>query len=312
MKLHVIVPAYNERQNVPFFYERARAALDSLGIDWSLVFMNNDSYDGTYDEVLALRSRDPRVQLITLSRNFGYHAALVAGLTSVHSDYYAIVDVDCEDPPELLVDFFRALQQGAQLAYGIRSNRDEPGLVTFGRKLFYMANRGVADSEIVMWMGEFSMFTRQVRDALLAAKTTFVSLRAEMGYVGFPRVGIPYQRAKRTYGDTHYNLWRMTVYAVASILSGTTFPLRLVLYLGAALAVLFPVVAFALEFDPPRVALAAAVIGLYFLLVSLPLMSLYLARTYKNVVYRPVFAVDEARTFLDSESTGVTVHAGRA
>lgn len=309
MTLHVIVPARNERLNVPYFYNRARQALDSLhGLDWSIVFMNNDSDDGTLEEMMALRAADPRVKIITLSRNFGYHAALVAGLSSVESDYYAIVDVDCEDPPELLVEFHKALQGGAELAYGVRSKRDEPWLVTFGRKLFYLANRGVADSEIVMWMGEFSMFTRQVRDALLASKTTFVSLRAEMGYVGFPRVGIAYLRAKRAFGETHYNLWRMTVYAVASILSGTTFPLRLVLYLGAGMAVAFPVAMVALGLSAAEVAVTAAVAGLYFLLISLPLMSLYLARTYKNVVYRPVFVIDQSRTYLERMPRGT--HAG--
>jgi dolichol-phosphate mannosyltransferase len=299
MTLNVIVPAWNERLNVPYFYGRARKALESLpGLDWSLVFVNNSSEDGTLEQVLELRAGDPRVKIVTLSRNFGYHAALMAGLSSVQGDYYAIVDVDCEDPPELLVEFYRALQGGAQIAYGVRSNRDEPGLITFGRKLFYLANRGVADSDIVMWMGEFSMFTGQVRDALLAPKTTFVSLRAEMGYVGFQRVGIPYQRAKRKYGETHYNLWRMTVYAVASILSGTTFPLRLVLYLSAFVAVAFPVFVAVLRLSAVGIGVAAAVVSLYFLIATLPLMSLYLARTYKNVVLRPVFVIDVTRTHL--------------
>ena len=297
--LHVIVPARNERLNVPFFYERARNALDTLGdLDWRIVFVNNASEDDTLERMLELRAVDPRIKIITLSRDFGYHAALVAGLSSVESDCYAIVDVDCEDPPELLVDFFGAIQGGAQIAYGIRSNRQEPWAITLGRKLFYIANRRVADSEIVMWMGEFSMFTKQVRDAVLAAKTTFVSLRAEMGHVGFSRAGFPYLRAKRKHGETHYNLWRMTVYAIASILSGTTFPLRLVLYVAVAVGVGFPVYVRAMRLTAAGTAVAAAVVALYFLVITIPLISLYLARTYKNVVGRPVFVIDKTRTHL--------------
>jgi glycosyltransferase involved in cell wall biosynthesis len=297
--LNVIVPARNERLNVPFFYERARRTLESIpGLDWNIVFVNNASEDGTLEQVLELRAADPRVKIITLSRDFGYHAALVAGLSSVDGDYYAIVDVDCEDPPELLADFYQSIQDGVQIAYGVRSNRDEPSLITFGRKLFYIANRRVADSEIVMWMGEFSMFTRQVRDAVLAAKTTFVSVRAELGHVGFARKGFSYQRAKRKYGETHYNLWRMTVYAVASILSGTTFPLRLVLYLAAAVGVGFPLYVKLMRLTAVDIAVAAAVLSLYFLVVSLPLIGLYLARTYKNVVARPIFVIDQTRTCL--------------
>ena len=299
MKLNVIVPARNERLNVPYFYERARKTLDAIaGLEWSIVFVNNASEDGTLERVLELRTADPRVKIITLSRDFGYHAALVAGLSSVESDYYAIVDVDCEDPPELLIDFYKAIQQDAQIAYGVRSNRQEPAFITFGRKLFYLANRSVADSEIVMWMGEFSMFTRQVRDALLAPKTTFISVRAEMGYVGFPKVGVPYLRAKRKYGETHYNLLRMTIYTIASILSGTTFPLRFVLYLAALVAVGFPIVVWLMRLTAVSAAVAAAFTALYFLIVTIPLISLYLARVYKNVVHRPVFVIDQSRTSL--------------
>ena len=287
MRLNVIVPSYNESQNVPYFYERARRTLEAVPtLDWNLVFINNSSEDDTLDQVMKLRATDPRVQLITLSRNFGYHAALVAGLSSVVGDLYAIVDVDCEDPPELLANFYDAIQTGAQVAYGVRSNRDEPGLITFGRKLFYLANRGVADSEIVMWMGEFSMFTRQVRDAILAPRTTFVSVRAEMGYVGFSRVGIAYRRAKRKYGDTHYNLWRMTIYAILSILSGTTFPLRLILYLATLIAIGFPVYVWTMGLTAAGAVPAAAFASLYFLVLTIPLISLYLARVYKNQVRR--------------------------
>ena len=299
MKLNVIVPARNEGQNIPFFYGRAKAALESIpSLEWNIVFVNNSSEDDSLDRMFELHEADPRVKIITLARNFGYPAALVAGLSAVEGDYYAIVDVDCEDPPELLVDFYKAILDGAQLAYGERSNRDEPWLVTFGRKLFYLANKGVADSEIVMWMGEFSMMTRQVRAALLVPRTAFVSVRAEMGDVGFRRVAIPYLRAKRTYGETHYNFLRMTLYAIESIMSGTTFPLRLVSYLAVFVGLAFP--AYVLVTGLPKVdmAAAAAIAALYYLVITIPLVALYLARVYKNVVRRPLFVIDQTRSSL--------------
>jgi dolichol-phosphate mannosyltransferase len=299
VKLQVIVPARNEERNVPYFYERARAGLDRLDLDWNIVFLNNASADGSLEEMLKLRARDPRVKVITMSRDFGYHAALVAGLSMLEGDYYAIVDVDCEDPPELVVDFYKALREGAEVAYGVRSNRDEPRLVTFGRRLFYVANRGVADSEIVMWMGEFAMMTRQVRDALVAPRTTFPFIRAEMGYVGFARTGVPYQRARRVHGQSHYNLWRMSRFAIAGILSGSTFPLRFVLYLAAFLGAAFPLAVAALGLSADAATRVAVFVGLYFLLVSVPFIALYLARAYKNGVARPVFVVDRTKTYLE-------------
>ncbi len=299
MKLNVIVPARNEALNVPYFFERAQRALDALGVDWNIVFINNCSADSTFDEMLALRTRDRRVKIITLSRDFGYQAALKAGLSLADGDYYAIVDVDCEDPPELLADFYRTIQDGAQIAYGIRSERDEPAMITTGRKLFYILNRALADGEVVMWMGEFSMFTRDVRDAVLASRSTFPSLRAELGYVGFRRTGLRYRRAKRKFGKTHYDLFQMTAYAVGSILAATTMPLRLVFYLAVLVGVGFPLSVLIRGSSAADAAVSAVFVALYFLLFTVPLISLYLARLYQNGVQRPIFLVDESRTHLE-------------
>ena len=300
MKLAVIVPVHNERANIVPFYERAKRVLQSLqGLDdWAMVFVNDGSGDGSLEEILKLRVNDNHVKVITLSRNFGYHAVLVAGLSQVESDLYAVVDVDCEDPPELLEKFYEAIRGGAQVAYGIRSNRQEPVLITLGRKLFYLANKHIADGEIVVWMAEFAMITKQVRDAILRPHTTYPFLRAEIGYVGFKRVGIPYFRAQRQHGRSHYNIFKMTKFAVAGILSSSTFPLRLVMYLAVVIGIAFPILVLAFGLKSSSVITLAALVSLYFLLMSVPLLSLYLARTYKNVVSRPVFVIDKEQTFL--------------
>src|SRR5207249_2239393 len=105
-------------------------------------------------------------------------------------------------------------------------------------------------------------------------RTTFVSLRAELGYVGFSRAGFEYRREARKHGQTHYNVWRMTIYAMLSILSGTTFPLRMVTYLSALVAVGFPVYVLAARVSAPRAAQLAAVLALYFVVLTLPMISL--------------------------------------
>lgn len=300
MNLAVIVPVHNERANIVPFYVRARAVLESLpGLgDWSVVFVNDGSDDGSLEEILKLRAADDRVKIITLSRQFGYHAVLVAGLSLVERDLYAIVDVDCEDPPELLAKFYEAICDGAQVAYGIRSKRQEPRLITLGRKLFYHSMRRVADGETVVWMAEFSMFARQVRDAILAPRTTYPFLRAEIGYVGFKRVGIPYYRARREHGKSHYNMFKLAKFSIAAILSSSTFPLRFVLYMAMFIGVAFPLCVVGLGLSRSGTVMLAAVVSMYFLLTSVSFISLYLARTYKNVVARPVFIVEKEQTFL--------------
>ena len=296
--LAVIVPVYNEIGNITPFYERTCAVLDSLNTKWQIVFVNDGSTDGSLERIRELRAKDERVKVITLSRNFGYHAVLLAGLSLVGADRYAMIDVDCEDPPELLREFDAVMCRGADIAYGIRSNRPEPFLVTFFRRLFYYLNRGIADSDIVVWMAEFAMITRQVRDAIIAPRTTYVFLRAEIGYVGFTRVGVPYVRQSRTFGKTHYNVWNMTRFAVSGFLAGSTFPLRLVLYLATAAGTLYFLVVVIGGLSAAAAANLASIATFYFTLLALSTIALYLARTYKNGVARPVFIVDKNKTEL--------------
>lgn len=300
MKLSVIVAVHNEAPNIRPFYDRAMRVLDSLaGLDaWEVIYVNDASEDDSLAEILKLRAADSRVKVITLSRRFGYHSVLVAGLTQADSDLYAMVDVDCEDPPELLAGFYAAIQGGVDVAYGVRSNREEPAIITFMRKLFYYANKWIADSEIIVWMAEFAMITRQVRDAILAPQTTYPFLRAEIGYAGFKRAGLSYFRAKRSHGRSHYNILRMTRFAVAGILSSSTFLLRFVLYAAMGLSALFPLWVLLGGLTLDQAAKLATILGFYFLMVTMPIMALYLARSYKNGVARPVFIIDKRYTYL--------------
>ena len=297
--LAVVVPVHNELGNLKPFYDRTRDVLEGLpAVSWQMVFVNDGSTDGSLERICELRANDDRVKVISLSRNFGYHAVLLAGLSLVAADLYAMIDVDCEDPPELLGDFFKAIEGGADIAYGIRSNRIEPAPVTFFRRIFYYLNRSIADSDIVVWMAEFAMLTRQVRDAILAPHTTYVFLRAEIGYAGFVRVGVPYVRAARTAGKTHYSFWNMTRFAVSGFLASSTFPLRLILYVATIIGLLFPLVVVFAGLGPGSVASLASVATFYFALLALSTIALYLARTYKNGVARPVFIVDKNKTYL--------------
>ena len=297
--LAIIVPVHNELGNIWPFYERTRAVLESLGpVSWQIVFVNDGSDDGSLERICEIRASDDRVKVITLSRDFGYHAVLLAGLSLVSADRYAMIDVDCEDPPELLREFHAALEGGADVAYGIRSNRVEPKIVTFFRRLFYYINKEIADSDIVLWMAEFAMISRQVRDAIIAPHTTYVFLRAEVGYVGFVRVGVPYVRGVRTSGKSHYNFFNMTRFAVAGFLASSTFPLRLILYVAVAIGLLFPLVAALAGLGAEGIGALASVATFYFALLALSTLALYLARTYKNGVARPVFVVDKNKTYL--------------
>jgi dolichol-phosphate mannosyltransferase len=299
VELTVIVPVHNEEANIRMFYERIIPVLSSLKVaEWELLFMNNASTDGTFEKILELRQNEPRVKIITLTRNFGLQSSMMAGLASRESALYAIIDVDCEDPPELLEQFHREIQAGAHTAYGIRSRRDEASWLTSLRGLFYRINRQIADFPVMLWMSEFVMITRTVRDAVVANKSAFPFVRSEIGYAGLKAVGIPYFRASRKHGLSHVNLRGMAEFAVWGFLTSSTFPLKASLYLSAIVLALYLLAVLSAQLTLAQAAQWAVVLGFLYVLATIPVLSIYLARTYKNTQGRPLFLIDPDKTRL--------------
>ncbi len=286
--ISIVCPVFNEETAIPLFYERLQKALAPLAnrYDFELIFTNNRSADRTLSAILKLREQNPQVQVLTLSRNFGYEASVATGLRHARGAAVAIIDVDCEDPPEMIPQFIAEWEAGHDIVYGRRDERPEPLPWQLARKAFYRLNRLVADSDIVLDMAEFFLVSAPVRDAILANHSTFPFLRTEVAHVGFQRKGIPYSRQKRIIGQTHYNLWRAIVFAVAGILSSSTFPLRLSVYAFPLLIALNIALVINDKFH--------WLVALDFIYVAFFLMviCIYLARTYKDQVARPLSVVD--------------------
>jgi dolichol-phosphate mannosyltransferase len=286
--ISILCPVHNEQATVPLFYPRLKAALQPLEsrYDYELIFTNNRSSDNTLAEIQKIRATDPRVQVLTLSRNFGYECSVATGLRHARGAAIAVIDVDCEDPPEMISQFVAEWEAGNDIVYGKRDRRQEPLLMHLTRKLYYRLNKIAADSDAVVDMAEFFLITAPVRDAILISKSTVPFFRTEVAYVGFQRKGIPYERQKRIAGETHYNLWRLTGFAIRGMLSSSTFPLRLSVYAFGPLAIANGLLLWTDRFKE--------LVALDFLYVAffLAVICIYLARTYKDVVGRPISVVD--------------------
>jgi polyisoprenyl-phosphate glycosyltransferase len=305
--IQVICPVYNEEQNVDYFYERYRLVRERIMDNYrlELTFIDNASTDRTSELVKALRVRDRSIQLITHSRNFGYQASLLCGLTNLDGDAYVIIDADCEDPPELIPEFIKKWEEGYDLVYGNRKWRSENSAVAMARRVFYRLTRKIADSEFIIDMAEFSLFSRRMRDEVLSHFSTFPFVRSDLAYAGFRRFGIEYRREPRRFGKTHYNFWRMAKFAISGILSASTFPLRAIVYGGIPLVAL-DLVAAILQLIGARLPLSAVLLlNLAFVCLSLVSLSLYVARISKDVIGRPVFIVDELRSELNQRLPSV-------
>jgi polyisoprenyl-phosphate glycosyltransferase len=302
-RVTIICPVHNEEEAIPLFYRRLQMVLANHREKYSfeLLFSNNGSTDNTLKEIQKLSQTDPSVQYLTYSRNFGYQWSLIGALTHAKGDANIIIDVDCEDPPELIEKFLSGWAEGYDLVYGLRTSRPEPILLRAVRKIFYRLTRSIADSDFILDMAEFSLFTKRMKEVVLANKSTFPFVRAELGFAGFKRKGIPFVREPRICGKTHYNLWRMSQFAVGGILSSSTFLLRLAIYLGAPLFVLNLLTAVITPFFPiPQWEKFIGFINSSFSILFITVICTYLARIYKNGVQRPLYIVDWENTKLNA------------
>jgi glycosyltransferase involved in cell wall biosynthesis len=305
--LTILCPVYNEERTVPLFFERIRPVLAKLSDRYSvdLVFLNNASTDGTMEEIEKVRQAWPATYVITTSRNVGYHASLECGLRNARGDLLVFIDVDCEDPPEMILEFAEKHEQGYDIVYGERVDREEPALLNSTRKLFYRLLYMVADEEIILDMAEFSMFTKEVRDAIVEENTSFPFLRASIGRVGFRRAAIPFKRRKRIGGSTHYNLLSMSIFAVAGILSASTLFLRLpILLLPFCLLALAGLGAAYIQTQSPVFALAGILIFAAYVGGTAAFTALYVARTYKNGLQRPNAFINHGKSILQRPPEG--------
>jgi polyisoprenyl-phosphate glycosyltransferase len=301
-KISILCPVYNEEAAVPLFYRRLKPVLSDLGnrYDVDLVFLDNASTDGTYGQILEVRKDFPSTYAIVQSRNVGYQRSLAAGLQRVTGDLFVFIDVDCEDPPEMISEFVERHENGGyDIVYGQRVRREESQIISFARKVFYRILRTLADEEIILDMAEFALFTNEVREAIITENSSFPFIRASIGRVGFERFAIPYKRQARIAGQSNYNFIAMSIFAMGGILSASTLFLRLPVYvLPFWIVALFACGAFYLRQPDPFWLVVGALLFAVYVGFVLAFTALYVARTYKNGLERPNAFLNHRKSIL--------------
>lgn len=302
--LTIICPVYNEEQVVPLFFSRIKPIIEDLSSRYmvELLFLNNASTDSTYNVIESLRKENSFIYIITLSTNVGYQRSLECGLRNAQGEVVAFIDVDCEDPPEMLLEFIKYYEEGYDIVYGERVDREEILIIKLLRKFFYHILQWVADENVILYMAEFSLLTSEVRDAMLCDCNSFPFIRSSIGRIGFQRVGIPYKRHRRIAGETHYNIFGMIFFAVAGILSSSTLPLRIPIYLLPFWVLSTAILGIIqIESGNPWFLLLNALLSCTYIGSSIAFIALYVARTYKNGLGRPNYFIHHRFTHLKTD-----------
>lgn len=289
-KLTILCPIYNEEKCLPLFLEKIKNVEKCLSEKYlfEIFFSNNHSTDSTLSLLKKYSEIYDNIYYFTLSKNFGYQNSLQYSLKHIVSDIYVIIDVDGEDPVEMILDFLENYEKGYDIVYGERVDRIENYFIKKFRKIFYRTLKFFSDDEINLYMAEFSLFTNEVKLAIIDENNSFPFIRSAIARVGFSKKAISYKRNKRTIGETKYNFISMFKFAIAGILSSTTFPLRLPIYIFPIwLIYLFYIVydlTISKKLDHWNFFLLSSIT---FILLILIFSSLYLARVYKNNLNRP-------------------------
>lgn len=300
--LTLIVPVFNEEEAIPRFLEEITAKLQGLDAALEILFIDDGSRDRTYEVILEAAAKDARVRFIKLSRNFGKEVALTAGLEMARGDAVVPMDVDLQDPPELILDFVKLWRQGYKTVYGARRRRDSDSFMkrmTAGG--FYRVFNAVADMRIPEDAGDFRLIDREVVEVIRQLPERNRFMKGIFSWAGFSTIGVPYDRPAREVGQTSFNYRKLFRFAMDGITSFSTLPLRVWSAFGAVMALvslgymLFLVVrtlVFGVDW-PGYASLMSAV--LFFgsvQLISVGVLGEYIGRIYFETKRRPLYVVE--------------------
>lgn len=236
----IVVPVFNEESNILPFHEAVMDALDALEhrFEFEFVFTDNHSTDRTFEMLALLASRDRRVRVFRFSKNFGYQRSILTGYMRARGDAAIQLDVDLQDPPELISLFLQHWLDGADVVYGVRVQRAEGPSMNAARKVFYRLVDMLSEEELPVDAGDFRLISRRVIEILSAFRDANPYLRGTIATLGFKQVGVEYVRHARVRGESKFPFSKLVSLALDGILNHSVLPLRLATYFGVIISFL--------------------------------------------------------------------------
>ena len=305
-KISVIVPCYNEQEAIPFFYDEIVKISKIMENDaeFEYLFINDGSKDKTINVLRELAKRDERVKYVSFSKNFGKEAAMYAGLEKSSGDYIAVMDVDLQDPPELLVQMFQDLESGEYDCVATRrvSRKGEPPIRSLFAKLFCSMINKISKTEIVDGARDYRLMTRQMVDAILEVKEYNRFSKGIFSWVGFNTKWLEYENVERRAGETKWSFWKLLKYSLDGIVAFSTVPLSIASILGLllcfiAFVLIIVIVVKTLAFGDPVAGYPSLMCVILFVggvqLFCMGILGKYLSKTYLETKKRPIYLVKE-------------------
>lgn len=297
-ELSVIIPVFDEAENLPTLHGRLTRALVNLGMEYEIVLVDDGSQDQSPDILRRMEAEDQRIVIVEFARNFGHQVAISAGLEQSRGQVVCIMDADLQDPPEVLHTFLAKWREGWEVVYAIRTERKE----WWGKRLayagFYRLLQRVANIDIPLDAGDFCVMDRRVVDLLVRMPERNRFVRGIRSWVGFKQIGVPYERHARHAGAPKYTFRKLLYLALDGLISFSHMPLRIITLLGFTVSFLSFLVAlfylvkkFTLGTGVPG--FTTLVVSIFFLagiqLVTIGVIGEYIGRISDEVKRRPLY-----------------------
>lgn len=305
MLLSVVIPVFNEEQALPLLLRALLPALEKLGCEFEVVFVDDGSRDGTMATLRLVAAADPRVKLVGFSRNFGHQAAVTAGLDAAAGDAVVVMDADLQDPPAVLVEMLQLYRAGYDVVSPQRASRNTD---TWFKRLtaagFYWLMRRGVDDRLTPQVGDFRLYSRRAVTALGGLRERHRFLRGMVAWLGLCEAVVPFHRGPRAAGETKYPLRKMLRFAWTAITSSSALPLRLTSLAGLALTAgglsYLGYILYVTFVTQTTVAGWASLASLQVLfsgatLLAIGLVGDYLARVYEEAKGRPLYVVSDTQ-----------------
>lgn len=302
MEISVISPVYGCRESIQELYEKVTATLQKICSSYEIIFVNDNCPQNSWEVISAIAKNDKNVKAIKLSRNFGQHYAITAGIDYCSGNYVVVMDCDLQDKPQEIEKLYKKAIEGYDIVYGRRVERQDSFFKSFSSKLFHKTLEYFTESEHDHTIGNFGIYSKKVINALKNLKEKSRDFLLLVKIVGFKKTAIDVEHDARAYGQSSYTLSKMISLAVDSIVSHSNKPLKLIIQLGLMVSMLSFFVAvglvvahFTYGFSVEGwTSLMVSMFFLFGLLFGiLGVIGLYIGKIFDQVKNRPLYIVDE-------------------
>ena len=301
-KISVVTPVYGCCSSLATLYDRLAETLPAISEDFEIIMVNDASPDNAWETIKELAQKDERVRGINLSRNFGQHKAIAAGLDFAQGDWVVVMDCDLQDQPEEIVKLYNKAQEGYDVVFGERTGRQDSLKKKYSSKLFMMIYDYLADAKTDPSIGNFSIISQKVVTEYRKMSEQHRPYSFFVIWLGFKRTRIPVEHAKRGAGTSSYNFRKLVNLAIDNIVSQSNKPLKMSIKFGFALSFLSALYAlyivikyFATDAIVPG--WTSVMVSIYFvaglLFANLGFLGLYIGKIFDETKNRPIYIIDE-------------------